>query len=72
MKGGFWAGVFSRGILLSFAPTVVQLFYVLPFMAGKGVLGLGLGKLTPVFVCFYNAIWGFCTALWLRITGSDG
>ncbi|MCU0571570.1 MAG: hypothetical protein MUC41_01120 [Syntrophobacteraceae bacterium] len=71
MKGGFWVGVFSRGILFSFMPSFLQLFYVLPFMAGKGLLGLGLGKLTPVFVCLYNMIWGFSTALWLHITQGD-
>lgn len=64
-KGGFWTGVFSRGILFSFIPTLFQLFCVFPFILGKGMLGLSLGKLTPVFVCFYNAAWGFCAALWL-------
>lgn len=71
MKGGFWVGVFSRGIIFSFMPTFFQLFYVFPFMAGKGLLGLGLGKLTPVFVCLYNTTWGFFTALWLHITQGD-
>ena len=64
-KHGFWVGVFSRGVLLSFFPTAFQLFYVFPFMMGKGFMGVALGKLTPVFVLFYNAFWGFCAALWL-------
>jgi hypothetical protein len=71
MKGGFWVGVFSRGIIFSFLPTLFQLFYVFPFITGKGSLGLALGKLTPVFVCLYNAIWGFGAALWLHITQGD-
>lgn len=65
-KHGFWVGVFSRGVLLSLFPTAFQLFYVFPFIVGKGFMGLALGKLTPVFVLFYNALWGFCTALWLH------
>lgn len=64
-RTGFWTGVFSRGVLFSLVPTLFQLFYVFPVLQGKGVLGLSLGKLTPVFVCFYNAVWGFCAGLWL-------
>lgn len=64
-RSGFWVGVFSRGVLFSLFPTLFQLFYVFPFLAGKGMMGLSLGMLTPVFVCFYNALWGFFTALWL-------
>jgi hypothetical protein len=64
-RGGFWVGVFSRGILFSFLPTLFQLLFVFPMLQDKGMLGLTLGKLTPVFVCFYNSVWGFCTGLWL-------
>ena len=67
-RKGFWTGVFSRGILFSLLPTAVQLFYVFPFIMGKGMLGYALGKLTPLFVCLYNAVWGFCTALWIYST----
>jgi hypothetical protein len=66
-KDGFWIGVFSRGILFSFFPTLFQLFYVFPVMLGKGMMGTLLGKLTPVFVCVYNAVWGFSAALWLHV-----
>jgi hypothetical protein len=30
------------------------------------MFGLGLGTLTPLFVLFFNAVWGLTTALWLR------
>ncbi len=34
-----------------------------------GLLGLGLGALTPAFVLVANAIWGFSAAWLLRMTG---
>lgn len=64
-RRGFVEGVFSRGILFSLVLSAVQLLYVFPFLQGKGMLGLGLGVLTPAFVIFYNAVWGVCAALWL-------
>jgi hypothetical protein len=64
-RSGFWVGVFSRGVLFSLFPTMFQLFYVFPVLQGKGTMGFALGRLTPVFVCFYNAVWGFCAALWI-------
>ncbi|HOV85141.1 MAG TPA: hypothetical protein PLM79_02195 [Syntrophobacteraceae bacterium] len=69
-RSGFWVGVFARGVLFSLLPTLFQLLYVFPVLQGKAVLGLTLGKLTPVFVFFYNAVWGFCAALWTY--GSKG
>jgi hypothetical protein len=66
-RTGFWVGVFSRGIIFSLAPTAFQLFYVFPVMAGKGTMGLALGKLTPLFVFSYNAVWGLCAALWVYL-----
>ena len=69
-RSGFWTGVFSRGILFSLAPTLFMLLYVFPYLAGKGMFGLALGKLTPVFVFLYNAVWGFCAALWLYFAGA--
>jgi len=63
-KGGFWVSVFSRGILISLFPTAFQLFYVFPILTGKGMFGLALGRLTPVLVCLYNAVWGLCAAFW--------
>jgi hypothetical protein len=70
-QGGFWVGVFSRGIFLSIFPTLVQLFYIFPVLLGKGTMGLALGRLTPVFVCLYNAVWGLSAALWLQWAGGE-
>lgn len=63
-KGGFWVAVFSRGILISLLPTAFQLLYVFPILSGKGMFGLALGRLAPVFVCFYNVVWGLAAAFW--------
>lgn len=73
--GGLWAFLFLipvwkdrwilRGLLWSLAPTAAQLCYLFPFVAHKGMLGLGLGALTPAFVAFFNAIWGVVASWWL-------
>jgi len=47
-----------RGLLLSLAPSLFQLFVVFPAWSGRGLGGLELGALTPVFVVLYNAVWG--------------
>ena len=74
--GGIWGLIFllpiaksrvlTRGVLLSLGPTLVQLFWVFPFKAHVGYLGLELGYLTPLFVFLFNAIWGITAALWVR------
>ena len=56
-----------RGLLLSLAPTAVQLLVVFPLKAGKGAFGLDLGTWTPAFVLLFNAVWGIAAALWLRL-----
>ena len=73
--GGIWGSLFLlpfsqrnyliRGVLYSLFPTLVQLFIVFP-QADKGIMGVELGRLTPVFVLFFNAIWGITTGLWLK------
>lgn len=70
-KGGFWVSVFSRGILLSLLPTAFQLLHVFPVLTGKGMFGIALGRLTPVFVCFHNAVWGFLAALWVYLAKNE-
>ena len=57
---------FSKGVLLSLGPTLVQLLVVFPSQH-KGMYGLALGQLTPLFVVFFNAVWGVIAAIWLRI-----
>lgn len=77
--GGIWGILFllpmmqtriwSRGFIYSLGPTLVQLFVVFPMKAKKGMMGLELGMLTPLFVVVFNAIWGWAAAIWLRWTG---
>ncbi len=79
--GGIWGLVFLlpflknslylKGLILSLGPTLVQLFVVFPFKAQKGAMGLDLGALTPLFVIFFNAVWGIAAAYWLKLTGED-
>lgn len=57
---------FQQGLLISLGPTIVQLFVIFPYQLNKGMMGLDLGTLTPVFVLFFNAVWGVAAALWLR------
>jgi len=76
--GGIWGVLFLlplmekrfifRGLIFSLGPTIVQLFIVFPIKAGKGVMGLDLGLLTPLLVIVFNAIWGLAAAIWLRWT----
>lgn len=77
--GGIWGllfflpifrnSVIKRGLLLSLAPTIVQLFFVFPYQAHQGMMGMGLGAMTPVFVFVFNAIWGITVAIWIRYIG---
>lgn len=70
-RKGFGVGVVGRGILFSLVPTLFQLFFVFPALQHKGMLGLALGRLTPVFVCFYNAVWGLGAGLWLYVAKAE-
>ena len=76
--GGLWGLLFVlpmlqskpilKGSLLSLFPTVVQLLVVFPYKTRYGIAGLELGILTPVFVLFFNWVWGVVTALTIRFT----
>lgn len=78
--GGLWgllfllpflqSSVLLRGLLYSLGPTIVVLFIVFPFQAKKGVMGLDLGAMTPVFALIVNAVWGIVAAGWLKIIQS--
>ena len=78
--GGLWGflfllpflrrSYFFRGLLFSLGPTIVPLFIVFPVQAEKGLMGIDLGIMTPIFVLFFNAIWGVCTAFWLKLIES--
>ncbi|HXK23782.1 MAG TPA: hypothetical protein VMS55_14005 [Myxococcota bacterium] len=75
--GGLWGFAFAvplgvrssvrRGLLVSLAPAAYQLFVIFP-RAGRGLLGLELGTLTPVLVLLFTAVWGVVTAWWLHGT----
>lgn len=75
--GGIWGLLFSlpvlksrhflKGTLLSLVPTAVQLFYIYPVETGHGLMGMRLGMWTPVLVLAYHLVWGWATALTLRM-----
>jgi hypothetical protein len=77
--GGLWGLLFllplasqrwvAQGLALSVFPTLVQLFVIFPYRTSAGVLGTGLGTLTPVLVAAANAVWGLAASAWLRATG---
>jgi hypothetical protein len=56
-----------KGLWISLLPTLFQLLFVYPQMTGHDWLGLKLGQFTPLFVLFYNLIWGFLTGVFCRI-----
>ncbi len=74
--GGLWGLLFIlpmlqsrlllKGAILSLFPTAVQLFVVFPTMAHKGMGGLDLGLLTPLFVLLFNWVWGVVAALAIK------
>lgn len=76
--GGLWGFLFllpilgpkafSRGTLISLFPTLVQLFFIFPYKEGKGMAGIGLGLLTPIFVLVYNWIWGVVTSVTVKLS----
>ncbi|TDJ05129.1 MAG: hypothetical protein E2O68_06955 [Deltaproteobacteria bacterium] len=53
---------YLAAFLVSLGPTLIQSFVIFPYQAKKGMLGLQLGTLTPVFVVLYNYVWAL-TAL---------
>jgi len=75
--GGVWGLLFIlpmlqsrlllKGAILSLFPTAVQLFVVFPLVAHKGMAGLDIGLLTPLFVLFFNLVWGVVTAWAIKI-----
>ena len=73
--GGIWGVLFLipwkwsyplKGLVYSLGPSLVTFFLVLPLQAHKGLFGLQLGTLMPLFVLFYNAVWGLAAGLWLK------
>ena len=76
--GGIWGAVFFIpslptniyfcALVVSLGPTMVQLLWVFPFKANKGVGGIKLGILTPIFVIFYNFIWGLAALYFISLS----
>lgn len=74
--GGIWGLLFIlpmlqsrlllKGLIISLAPTAVQLLVVFP-QAQKGLGGTELGLYTPILVLLVNGIWGIGTALSIRL-----
>jgi len=51
---------------MSLAPTAVQLFVMFP-AHHKGIGGLELGLSTPLFVLFFNWLWGVVTVFTIKL-----
>jgi hypothetical protein len=52
-------------------PSAVQIFIVFPVSTPFGVGGVGLGKLTPLFVVIFNTIgWSLPAYAWFRLAGA--
>ena len=76
--GGIWGLLFVlpflksrfllKGTLLSLLPTAVQLFFIFPYEANKGLAGLRLGMWTPAFVLVYNWVWGVVAAASIKFS----
>jgi hypothetical protein len=64
-----WA---RKGLWISLLPTAFQLLFVYPYMTSHGLLGLGLGQLTPLFIFLFNLVWGFCTGIFCRLFWGRG
>ena len=74
--GGIWglafilpfmkASLINKGMILSLLPTIYMLLVVFPH-SHQGLLGLGLGMLTPVFVVFFNMVWGGVAGLTIKV-----
>jgi hypothetical protein len=77
--GGLWGLLFllplasqrwvAQGLALSLFPSLFQLFVIFPYRTSAGMLGTGLGTLTPALVLAANAVWGLAASAWLRVTG---
>jgi len=80
--GGIWGlafvlpilsgSILARGFVFGLGPTAVQLLVVFPKMLGKGMYGLELGHLTPVYVVLANTVWGVAAAWWMSISEDSG
>ncbi|ORJ59790.1 hypothetical protein [Geothermobacter hydrogeniphilus] len=84
--GGIWGLVFyftiarprarrhwvRKGLWISLLPSAVQLFIIFPNTTHFGMLGFGLGQLTPLVVLLANAVWGLFTGVFTRALWGRG
>jgi len=56
-----------KGLILSLVPSLFQLLVFFPAQPGAGMMGQGLGTLTPLVVVFLNLVWGFFAGLFTRL-----
>jgi hypothetical protein len=63
----FRGGLLTQGLLIGLLPAIAQLFIVFPLQTPHGVLGLGLGGLTPAFVVLFNVVWGVVAVAFYRL-----
>ena len=63
-----WNSLYLAGFLYSLVPTLVQLFYVFPVLAGKGAMGMQLGRMTFLLVIIFNAVWGLTLAWVVKVS----
>lgn len=61
-----------KGLWISLVPTAAQLFYFFPYRTPFGLMGMGLGDLTPLFVVSFNLVWGFFTGFFTRLLWGRG
>lgn len=59
----FMKSAMLRGLVISLAATAITLFVVFP-SKGKGVMGIELGMLTPLFPLIFNGVWGIVAGAW--------
>ncbi|EIE23864.1 hypothetical protein COCSUDRAFT_47036 [Coccomyxa subellipsoidea C-169] len=82
--GGIWGFLFmlplrkyvknwgARACIFGLFPSAVQMFLVFPHSTPFGIGGVGLGKLTPLFVIIFNTIgWSVPGYLWFRLAGYE-
>lgn len=62
-----------KGLWFSLLPSAAHLLYLFPQTSGPGFLGLILaGTFTPLLFLPYNALWGACTAIFIRLLWGRG
>ena len=64
--GKQWELTLGCALLVSLAPTAVQLFYVFPAMAKKGMMGKDLGRWTWLYLIAANAVWALGAYGWFK------